>query len=225
MEIYHGSDHIIRKPEYGKGELRNDYGRGFYCTENIEVAKEWGAGQGTDGFANIYMFDDSGLNVLDLNSEEYDVLTWLAVLTKHRTYWQRYSIAEEAKNYLQEYFLIDVKKYDVIKGYRADDSYFSFAQDFISGTISLRKLCYAMKLGKLGEQIVLKSRSAFERIEYIGYEDAPADIYYDKKVQRDKNARKEYRVNKLAEDGVDDIYIIDIMREGMKQGDERLKWK
>jgi len=225
MIIYHGSDHLIKNPEYGKGELRNDYGRGFYCTENIELAKEWGASQGEDGFANIYEFDNAKLKILNLNSEEYDVLTWLAVLAKHRTYWQRHSIAEEAKNYLNDYFLVDVNKYDVIIGYRADDSYFSFAQDFISGAISLRKLCMAMKLGKLGEQIVLKSKLSFERIKYIGNEDAPASIYYEKKVQRDKLARKKYREHRITDDSIDDIYIIDIMREGMKPGDERLKWK
>ena len=42
-------------------------------------------------------------------------------------------------------------------GYRADDSYFSFASDFINGAISYRQLCNAMCLGKLGQQFVLKS--------------------------------------------------------------------
>ena len=88
MIIYHGSEHVIKKPEYGKGEIRNDYGRGFYCTENIELAKEWAAGKGTDGYANVYEFDDRDLKVLDLNSGEYDILTWLAILVEHRTYWQ-----------------------------------------------------------------------------------------------------------------------------------------
>ena len=53
-------------------------------------------------------------------------------------------------------FLLDISEYDVIIGYRADDSYFSFAQDFVAGVISLQKLSEAMQLGKLGEQIVLK---------------------------------------------------------------------
>ena len=41
MIIYHGSKNIITKPEFGKGNIANDYGLGFYCTENIELAKEW----------------------------------------------------------------------------------------------------------------------------------------------------------------------------------------
>lgn len=223
MLIYHGSDHIIEKPEYGKGELRNDYGRGFYCTENVELAKEWAVSTGKNGFVNTYNLDNSDLIVLDLNSNDYDILTWLAILVHHRTYWQRHSIAEEAKDYLEKNFYIDVNEYDIIRGYRADDSYFSFAQDFIMGTISLRKLSYAMKLGKLGEQIVLKSSTAFEHITFKGFEDAPADIYYDLKTQRDKDARRNYRNSRQSDDSAEDIYIIDVIREGMLPGDSRLK--
>lgn len=58
------------------------------------------------------------------------------------------------------------QKYDVIIGYRADDSYFSFAQDFLNNAISLRKLSRAMNLGKLGLQTVLKSERAFAQITF-----------------------------------------------------------
>lgn len=42
--IYHGSDHIIEKPKFGYGKSYNDYGIGFYCTQNPNMAKEWGVG-------------------------------------------------------------------------------------------------------------------------------------------------------------------------------------
>ena len=87
MILYHGSEMIIENPVYGKGNLRNDYGRGFYCTESEELAKEWACSNNKNGFANKYNFDIQGLNVLYLNSEEYTLLNWLAVLTKNRTYW------------------------------------------------------------------------------------------------------------------------------------------
>lgn len=56
-----------------------------------------------------------------------------ALLAAHRTYWQNGSIAAEAKAYIREHFLVDISGYDVIIGYRADDSYFAFAQDFAAG--------------------------------------------------------------------------------------------
>ena len=74
MIIYHGSIDIIKRPIWGGGKRTNDYGRGFYCTESPELAKEWACAKGTDGFANIYQLDLSELTVLDLNSDNYTFL-------------------------------------------------------------------------------------------------------------------------------------------------------
>lgn len=221
--IYHGSEKIIEMPEYGKGALNNDYGRGFYCTRNMELAKEWACGRGSGGYANKYELDPDGLSIIDLNADPYSILNWLAVLTRHRTYWQNGSISEEAKDYLQKNFYVDMAEYDIIMGYRADDSYFTFAQDFISNVIPLVKLKTAMHLGELGVQVVLKSRRAFESIRFQGYEEAEPEIYYAKKSERDIRARKAYRSEKSSDDLINDIYMIDIMREGMKNGDARIR--
>lgn len=222
MKLYHGSENIIEKPVYGKGARYNDYGKGFYCTENIELAKEWACAKQKNGYANIYDLDLSELNVLNLNSASYNILNWLAILADNRTYWQNGSIAEPAKNYIKENFLPDISTYDVIIGYRADDSYFSFAQDFVSGVISLQKLAQAMRLGKLGEQIVLKSQKAFAQIQFVGYENADAEEYYIKKNEREREARRQYRRNKKEQADVNELFILDIMREEIKNGDARL---
>lgn len=222
MILYHGSEKIIEKPIYGKGNLRNDYGRGFYCTENEELAKEWACSNNKNGFSNKYELDLEDLNILYLNSEEYNILNWLAILTKNRTYWENSTISEAAKKYVAENFMIDITRYDVIIGYRADDSYFSFARDFVSGTISYRQLNEAMKLGELGEQVVLISKKAFENISYISNSPADARIYYTKKKDRDRQARKKYRETKNIGNLKDELFIIDIIREGMKQNDSRL---
>lgn len=222
MKLYHGSENIIEKPVYGKSARYNDYGKGFYCTENIELAKEWACAKQKNGYANIYDLDLSELNVLNLNSASYNILNWLAILADNRTYWQNGSIAEPAKNYIKENFLPDISAYDVIIGYRADDSYFSFAQDFVSGVISLQKLAQAMRLGKLGEQIVLKSPKAFAQIQFAGYENADAEEYYIKKNEREREARRQYRRNKKEQADVNELFILDIMREEIKNGDARL---
>ena len=219
MKLYHGSENIIEKPVYVKGARYNDYGKGFYCTENIELAKEWACAKQKNGYANIYDLDLSELKVLNLNSGSYNILNWLAILADNRTYWQNGSIAEPAKNYIKENFLPDISAYDVIIGYRADDSYFSFAQDFVSGVISLQKLAQAMRLGKLGEQIVLKSQKAFAQIQFAGYENADAEEYYIKKNEREREARRQYRRNKKEQADVNELFILDIMREEIKNGD------
>lgn len=221
--LYHGSKDIIERPEFGKGARNNDYGGGFYCTEEIELAREWACGKQKNGYVNRYELDLTDLQILNLNAPEYNILNWLALLAENRTYWQNGSISQEAKLYIKEHFLIDISEYDVIIGYRADDSYFSFAQDFVSGVISLQKLTSAMRLGKLGEQIVLKSRKAFEKIQYQGCEVVDAEIYYVKKVQREREARREYRAAKKRETlDIHEIYILDMMREEMRNDDSRL---
>ena len=223
MILYHGSEKIISTPVFGKGNTHNDYGRGFYCTENEELAKEWACSNNNNGFANKYEFDIDGMNVLYLNSEKYNLLNWLAVLTKNRTYWENSTVSEMAKKYLADNFMIDISGFDVIIGYRADDSYFTFAQDFVAGTISFRQLGDAMRLGKPGEQIALMSEKAFGRIKYISNSPADASVYYKKKKERDSIARKEYRQTKSEALSPDELFIVDIMRGGMKQNDERLR--
>jgi len=223
MIVYHGSDHIIEIPVYNGSKRTNDYGFGFYTTESPELAKEWACANNTDGYANCYELELHSLRILNLNSKEYNVLNWLAILTRYRTYWQNNSIAEEAKEYLQQNFFIDPSEYDVIIGYRADDSYFSFAQDFVTGGISLSRLTEAMRLGKLGEQIVLKSPEAFKQIHFISAEIAKSNIYYEKKTIRDREARRAYRKTKHSPDDLHELFMLDIMREGMKNDDPRLR--
>lgn len=223
MILYHGSEKIIEQPIWGKGNLRNDYGRGFYCTEEEDLAKEWACSNNKDGFANKYDVDLEGLKILYLNSAEYTLLNWLAVLTQNRTYWENSTVSAMAKKYIAENFSIDISTYDVVIGYRADDSYFSFAQDFVSGAISYRQLGEAMHLGKLGEQIVLISANAFERIQYVSSGFAEANIYYKKKIERDKLARKAYRKTRNEELKPDELLVTDIIREEMKNDDPRLR--
>ena len=223
MLVYHGSDHVIEQPIFNGSKRANDYGYGFYTTENIELAKEWACSKNQDGFVNVYEANLDKLNILNLNAPEYNILNWLAILTKYRTYWQNGSISEQAKSYLQKHFYIDPAPYDLIIGYRADDSYFSFAQDFVAGTISVSKLSEAMHLGKLGEQIVFKSKESFSHISFVRAEPVEASVYFERKKNRDTEARQAYRKTKSSSDSINDLYMLDIMREEIKNDDPRLR--
>lgn len=223
MFIYHGSKDIIEKPEYGKGKPYNDYGFGFYCTKVIEMAKEWGCGEDHDGYANIYEIDATGLKTLNLNTKDFSILHWLSILLKNRSFRLTNPIAKDAKNYLIENFSVDTSSYDVIVGYRADDSYFSFAEDFLNNAISVKKLEKAMRLGNLGEQFVLIFPLAFQRIHFVGVEKAPRSRYYVLKSKRDKTARAKYlNRHRQPSYNLDELYIVDIMRQGMRFDDPRL---
>lgn len=221
--MYHGSEKIIKKPVYGFGKTYNDYGLGFYCTDSLEMAKEWGVGREKNGYANCYELDDTGLTILNLNDSRYCILHWLAVLLENREFDVPSGLALEAKEYLLQYFTVDYAKSDAIIGYRADDSYFSFAQDFINGTISYRQLNNAMHLGKLGQQFVLKSELAFSQLRFLSYEVAESEEWYAKKMLRDKTARREYFDVEKNRRQRGDLYITQIIDEEMREDDPRLR--
>ena len=222
-QLFHGSPSIIEKPQFGYGKVYNDYGLGFYCTDSLEMAKEWGVAQKRNGYANRYELDCEGLKILDLNGPSFNILHWLAVLLENREFDVPSGLALEAKEYILNTFRVDYQSQDAIIGYRADDSYFSFAQDFINGTISYRQLNNAMHLGKLGQQFVLKSKQAFDRMQFLGYEVADHDEWYAKKMLRDRSARREYFSVERNKRQRGDLYITQILDEEMKPDDERLR--
>ena len=219
IKIWHGSEKIIKKPMYNEGKIHNDYGKGFYCTESKELAKESACKEiGKDGFANCYEFDTDGLKILDLSDDKYNVLNWLAILAFNRNFKTSLSVAREAKKYLINNFGINTDDYDIIKGYRADDSYFAFARAFVNNQISVDELERAMKLGKLGEQIVLKSPKAFERIKYVEYEIAENQKYYHRRLERNKKAEDDF-TELLINADIKGLHIIDIMRKEEENSD------
>ena len=220
--IYHGSSDIIEKPIFGKGKTYNDYGQGFYCTEHINLAKEWACTEGACGYANKYEIETDELRVLNLSSPEFSVLNWLAVLMQNRIGRLSTPIAKQGREYLIQNFLPQYESYDAMIGYRADDSYFSFARSFISNEISLKQLERAMKLGKLGEQFVLKSKKAFDIVQFVGYEMADNAVYYQQRKARDEDARTAYQAE-LEKDDLEGIFMRDMIREGMKPDDLRFR--
>lgn len=221
--LYHGSIDKIIKPKFGFGKRNNDYGLGFYCTEIEDLAKEWAVGKDHDGFANQYEIEEEGLDILNLNDKKYCVLHWLAVLLENRQFETEYGIASEAKDYLGKNFSVPYDEVDVVIGYRADDSYFSFAQDFISGAISYSQLSAAMRLGKLGNQYVLKSKKAFDAIKFVESKPARRADFLRSKEIRDLAARNEYLKQIRKERRPGELRIFNIIDEGIKSDDKRLR--
>ena len=203
IELWHGSSHVIKHPEYGLVKPNNDYGRGFYCTRSVELAKEWACAGLDDGFANRYTLTTDGLLFLDLSQPPYTILNWLAMLVENRRFQPTTAVAAQGIEYLKQVFLPDASQADVIVGYRADDSYFSFARAFVNNAISIDQLAEAMRLGELGKQI------------------ARASTYHGLRNERDRTAREAYR-RKSAEADLDGLFMRDIIREKVTNDDPRL---
>lgn len=222
--LYHGSKNIIERPFFHGGKETNDYGYGFYCTENIELANEWACPDDNDGYTNEYELDLSDLQVLDLTKKSYNILNWVALLLKYRMPTGLTPNDDQVRNYILDHFFIDLSNVDIIKGYRADDSYFSFARDFVRNSITVSQLSQAMELGKLGIQIVLHSEKSFEHLRFLKSYVVNGETYYTKRVARDRSAREEYlattRNMKVTQN---DLFIMDIIRQEVKNDDPRLQ--
>lgn len=192
--LYHGTSDKIVTPVYGRGEEKHDYGKGFYLTENIELAKEWAVCRpnDTNGWLHKYELDMDGLNVLDFETEH--VLVWLAELMKHRDAAdsRRYKVL--AGRFIEKYG-VDTSGYDVIRGWRADASYFYIAKEFVRDNIDLDILEELLSLGGLGIQYCIKSELAYSKLREI--EDGLAMVDYaefnDKYNRRDAEARRRMR--------------------------------
>ncbi len=189
--LYHGSEFIIEKPEYKKGNIHNDYGIGFYCTTNKELAKEWATKRSGNGFINKYEIRDDRLKILDLTKPPYnDVMYWVSLLMHKRELSSslRDNYPRELK-YLEDNYLLNVNDYDVVIGYRADDSYFHFPQAFVRSEITLESLNSIFTAGDLGKQYVLISERSFKLLKFIDYEEAhenSKEDYYKRKSGADK---------------------------------------
>lgn len=114
IELWHGSSHVIKHPEYGLVKPNNDYGRGFYCTRSVELAKEWACAGLDDGFANRYTLTTDGLLFLDLSQPPYTILNWLAMLVENRRFQPTTAVAAQGIEYLKQVFLPDASQADVI---------------------------------------------------------------------------------------------------------------
>lgn len=92
-------------------------------------------------------------------------------------------------DYLEDKYLIDANAFDVIIGYRADDSYFRFPEAFVRSEITLESLNKIFKAGNLGKQYVLVSERAFKLIHFLDCEEAfetSREDYYKRKSGADK---------------------------------------
>ena len=223
MKLYHGSDHIVEAPTFGLGKPYNDYGLGFYCTQHPDMVGEWAVGFDHDGFVNEYDFDTNGLKIVDLDAPRFTTLHWLAVLLANRWFDVRAPIANEAREYLLANFAVDLSKADVVEGYRADDSYFTFAQDFINGTISYRQLGNAMRLGELGRQVVVKSERAFSRLQFLDAQEALRSVWLPRRERRDREAREQYFDHERNARKKGDLLITQIIDEEVGPNDDRLR--
>lgn len=192
--LFHGTPDKIVVPTYGKGEVKHDYGQGFYLTESIDLAKEWAVCRPNEknGWVHRYQLDIDGLKILDF--QDKGVLTWLAELMKHRDAADSKRYRMLANKFIEKYG-IETDEYDVIKGWRADASYFYIAKEFVRDNIDMDILTELLSLGGLGIQYCIKSPFAYSKLREVenGLISVDYAEFREKYNQRDISARQKMR--------------------------------
>lgn len=192
--LFHGTPDEIVVPTYGHGNEKHDYGKGFYLTESIDLAKEWAVCRPDDnnGWVHKYELDTAELRILDFQEE--NVLSWLAELMKHRDAADSKRYRVLAKQFIDKYG-IDTTQYDVIKGWRANASYFYIAKEFVKDNIDIDILEELLLLGGLGIQYCIKSELAYSKLHEVKEELLAVnyDEFNEKYNHRDVMARKNMR--------------------------------
>lgn len=209
--IYHGSEQIIDKPIFNKPSLNDDYGNAFYCSRDINAAKEWANKKCTSGFVNKYQLDLRGLSILDLT--KYDVLNWIAILLHYRELDPIFkNTYRKELSYLEKHYFIDVSNYDIVIGYRADDSFFEFPKMFIRSEIRIIRLKQIYELGYIGKQIAVISEKAFKKLKFISASEVNP-IYKDKYSYRINEADKRFREIANEERWLNGDRLIDLVKK------------
>lgn len=211
--VYHGTKNASLKPDFNYDNKNNDYGKGFYTTPDAELGKEWAYAtytRGEKGYLYKYTVDLAELRVLNLTKK--NAVHWIAELITNRSLnIEGREALQDTVNLFRKKYKLDTSNADVIIGYRADDSYFTYAEDFLNGAIYLDTLESALRNGKLGIQIFFKSQKAFEALKQVGDPEEVSEVYKDKYEKRDINARNKYRMDKANQVSRNKIRVFDLL--------------
>lgn len=177
-------------PLWGLGDDHHDYGKGFYLSDDIDLAREWAVCRPDqhNGWVHAFRITDPGLTVLDF--QNYGVLAWMAELMKHREAGRSKRFNMLSQKFIAKYG-IDSSGYDIIRGWRANASYFYIVTEFVHDEIDIDVLEDLLMLGGLGIQYCLKSKRAFESVAKVDGYPLPVDFvsYNAKYNERDRLAR------------------------------------
>ena len=217
MKIYHGSKALFEHPIVKGSDEANDYGPSFYCTKDLEAAKSWACKNNSVGLVNeyeIYNPSFAKLKVLDLtNKDKFSVLNWMAILMHFRELDSSFVKNNQLTlDWLQKYY-IDVDGYDVVVGFRADDSYFRFPLRFVSNDLSFDDLEDVFLSGHLGVQYAFMSERSIKLLkfkkaiecseEYLGHYYSivtKASRQFDELLNRPRDPKKRYILDLMRED-------------------------
>lgn len=80
IQVYHGSDCIVKNPALSYGREDADFGAGFYVTTDLEMAEKWAARR-KNSIINVYQMNPDHLNGLEFELNK----GWLDFVVQNRS--------------------------------------------------------------------------------------------------------------------------------------------
>ena len=144
ITIYHGSEFIIKFPEFKKGKPNNDYGYGFYCTDLEKQAKRWALVKKKNHVVNVYTYtEQNDLKVLKFNEMTEKWLDFVVACRRGKEH-----------------------TYDIVEGPMADDTIWDYIEDYLRGAITREAFWVLAKFKYPTHQIVFCTEKALSTLKF-----------------------------------------------------------
>ena len=153
MQLYHGSNQVVERPEIRTAKFNKDFYFGFYCTVMKEQAKRWATRFGEQGYINVYKYTpNTNLRILKFEKMTEE---WLDFIVASRS--------GESHNY------------DIVEGPMADDTIYNYVQGYIDGKYSRTVFWELAKFKYPTHQISFHTNRALETLKFVKGEVVDAD--------------------------------------------------
>ena len=146
LRVFHGSTVVVEFPNFNHSREDIDFGKGFYVTEDLLMAKKWCCTK-INSFVSEYKLDCSQLKLFQFKLDE----EWLDFIVKNRKLIENHKYDE----------------YDVLIGPTADDRLYDTLQDYLDGYLTAEQTIRYLNVAGFSNQITLKSKKALDCLEFI----------------------------------------------------------
>ena len=155
IQVYHGSDIIVKEPVIMQPVRALDFGTGFYTTTNINQAENFAQkvqdrNSSAERHISIYTLNTDVLKTLNMLSFAKPDKKWLDFVTANRN---------------ETY---DGEIYDVIYGPVANDTIFKTFIAYQNGILSEKETLKRLKIRRLFNQLVFTNETALKCLIFAG---------------------------------------------------------
>ncbi|MGF7046822.1 hypothetical protein J2T13_001324 [Paenibacillus sp. DS2015] len=158
MNIYHGSDVVVEKPEIFQSSRLLDFGTGFYTTSNKEQAVRW-----AEKVSARNNTKQKILSVYNFHIEKAKRELIINQFTSADENWLNFITANRRGKEISE-------KYDIVIGPVADDNVYLTVKLFETGVLDKDESLKRLKVEKLYNQILFHTEKGLKHCKFDHYE-------------------------------------------------------